>query len=156
MSPKDIEREALLEAVWPDDDPEHSANTLKTYVSRLRQKLDDRDGITLHGTIYRLAPGIMVDVPEIAADVRAMRTQRALSPAACSTLEDHLEALGRRTIGRNDGWAWFAPVYQRMADLERDAAICLTNAAFTRNEFLTAVRYARILSTADRTDEQAR
>jgi WD40 repeat protein/DNA-binding SARP family transcriptional activator/DNA-binding XRE family transcriptional regulator len=59
-----VHREALIDAVWPDDPPAGAVQVVQTYVSRLRRVLDpgrpgrDRQGLLVSdGACYRLCAG---------------------------------------------------------------------------------------------------
>jgi DNA-binding SARP family transcriptional activator len=76
----------LIDALWPDDPPQHAAKALQTYVHRLRRQLgravriggDGAERITHSGAGYALhLGGDSFDVPEFAACLEGARRARA-------------------------------------------------------------------------------
>src|SRR5258708_3390941 len=52
-----LHREQVMEALWPDLEPEAAAANLRKAVHFARRALDAHDVIKLHGEIVALAPG---------------------------------------------------------------------------------------------------
>ena len=112
--------DALIEALWGEDEPDDARGTLQSYVSRLRRQLGN-ETIVFAGNGYRLADPC--DVCD-AATVERMRDEaRAAwpsSPAQAAARFDAALALWRGpALGEFADNAAFVPDHVRFAELHR-------------------------------------
>jgi DNA-binding SARP family transcriptional activator len=64
VSRKPLSTDALLERVWPDQDPQRTRLSLKVYVHRLRRRLRNPAVVVCDRSLWSLGPQVHVDVLE--------------------------------------------------------------------------------------------
>src|SRR5260370_32105237 len=78
-----LHREQVMEALWPDLEPEAAAGNLRKAVHFVRRALDAHDVITLDGEIVALAPGAELVVDSERFEAAAKAALRQNDASAC-------------------------------------------------------------------------
>ncbi|MBV9690328.1 MAG: hypothetical protein JO202_11540 [Ktedonobacteraceae bacterium] len=116
-------RDALLEMLWPDADPEQAIQYLNTATSKLRKVLESSKGqASLLRTeddyrLYRLAgqPLLWVDVDAALTSLRAVERMEGTTSAVSSLLEEALGYLDAGPFLADDDGLWLS---QRRGEVE--------------------------------------
>jgi DNA-binding SARP family transcriptional activator len=83
-----LHRERLMEALWPDRDPEAAGANLRKSVHFARRALNAHDVIMLDGEVVALAPGAELEVDSEVFEAAARRALREEDGAACESAAD--------------------------------------------------------------------
>jgi hypothetical protein len=62
LNRRPLSTDAILDAIWPDDDPFLARACFKVHVCRLRDRLGSRTALVFDGQRWRLGPGVHTDV----------------------------------------------------------------------------------------------
>lgn len=132
----------LLDRVWADSPPQHGADALYTYLSRLRRVLDDDAGIV------RRAGGFVLTVEPSAVDYHRFhdllaRARRATVPATATDLFERALTLWRGEPFAGVDTPWFNALRSTLESEHHAAQLDLTDLhlrAGRHGELLTALQ----------------
>ena len=151
---RQLELDAITEALWPDGAPRDPAANVATLVSRLRRLLGE-EVVQTHGRTYGLTPTCSVDVDEAASLLeQARERETAGEPALAAAAADRaLGLLGPALVGEAD--AEWARTFRREVDELRRTARHRLAATLRLVDPARAVLVASEALAADPLDERA-
>lgn len=148
-----VQRDEIVEALWPDLEPRHAANQLRVALSHLRRVLEPDLPSRQPSSLLATAGSTIALVRE-RLDVDLDRSRRAMSLAESSSGDARLAALTEMVeCYRDDLLAdspyeeWAAPLRERLAGQYLDALAALADHAETRVEWEAALaRWSAIVA----------
>jgi DNA-binding SARP family transcriptional activator len=151
-----LSRDALLERLWPQQDEQIAAGSLRSTLHRLRQQLRDVQLVTRDGNIYRLSPDVSVDVTEAEVLYNVLRREAAkLTGFERGRLERQFQALAYGVPDAYTRWAWFSGAETRLVDLRHGIGMLLAREDFRTGDYASAMRWTEQLIELDPLDEVA-
>jgi DNA-binding SARP family transcriptional activator len=154
-----VHREALIEALWPDAEPEAGRHRLQVAVSSLRRLLTSTDPdaarlLSRDGDAYRLSlpPGSEYDIEAFEAAVEAATKARARDdlPAERDALRQALALYGGPVLPGDGPVDWAQPTRTRLQGEVTDAAARLGALLLQDAQPQAAVEVARSGLAIDR------
>ena len=146
-------RDELAEDPFPG--ASHGANTLKVNVHRVRRRLGIAEAIRNEVGRYALGWCVDVDLPRVAARVRAMRRDGF----QCSQGREYLLAIRRRLApGRpacTRTWSWFEPTERLLSKLWYEVTMMLAQAALRDCRYDDVLKFTTEVLAEDPLDEMA-
>ena len=150
------DRDAIIDAIWPDLDPTAGAHALKTAAHRIRTALGDAGAIVLSPTGYRLPDTIEIDVNRLETILASMPIDEVPArlggvPNAYRTFAVGVEHL-RDRLSR---WSWADRYLPRLESLLHRLALAITHRANLTSRTEYSHRIVADLRTLDEDDETA-
>jgi DNA-binding SARP family transcriptional activator len=150
------DRDATIEAIWPDLDPAAAAHALKTAAHRIRTAIGDPNVLTLTPRGYRLSNMLRSDMH---------RMEEILATVSLEAVPERLGGLERsyrlfercvqRLHDRTARWSWLQRFAPRLEGIIRKLAQAVAACAVATQRFEYAHRVAADLRTLDDADETA-
>ena len=106
-----LTRDQVIDALWPQLDPEAGAANLRKAAHHARQALGRHDGVVLQGGEVALWPGRSVSVDADTFDLRAQAALASRDPAAC---EEAAREYGGDLLPGSPYEAWTEPARERL------------------------------------------
>ena len=106
-----LTRDEVIDALWPQLDPEAGAANLRKAAHHARQALGRHDGVVLQGGEVSLWPGRTVTIDADAFDLRAQAALASRDPAAC---EEAAGEYGGDLLPGSRYEAWTEPARERL------------------------------------------
>ncbi len=148
------DRDAIVEAIWPDLAPQAGVGALKTAAHRARSALGEPRAIVPVANGYRLSSSVVSDVASL--ETLLARPDETISglggrDAAYATLAIGIERLRE---GSNR-WPWFDRYALRIDSVLRRLAAAIARSALLDSQLDLALRVAADLRSLDDADETA-
>lgn len=150
-----LDREVLVDRLWPEADPANAAAALRASVHRLRRVLADEQIICAIGGSYRLHRRVIADVLETESLVAGLRLLGTLTEDERAWLRTWLRVLTDSEQAAYTRWPWFAAYEPRITELRHHVAMLLAGDALQHGEPDRGLLYAETLLRADPLDEPA-
>lgn len=144
-----VEREALLEALWPQRDEADAANALRVTLHRLRSRLGDQSAVRRVGNAFTLDAFVNVDLLEVE---RALRRHLDDDEAALVGFLDDVRQAANPAQAEHP---WSDVLERRIDHAARGAAARLAGAALASGRTAQALDLAAWLVDCDPLDEEA-
>jgi DNA-binding SARP family transcriptional activator len=152
---RDLNREALIEDLYPNLDDHRAYNTLKVTVHRVRRRLGTDEAIRYESRTLSLGDNVDVDLPRLEQEMTRVRLEVEL----CREQRDYLERVRRRIVNGRPSfcleWPWFEETERRLNDVARDIAALLASDALRNGHHQRAIDLALELARDDPSDEIA-
>ncbi len=148
------DRDAIVEAIWPDLAPQAGVGALKTAAHRARTALGEPRAIVPVGNGYRLSPAVGSDV----ASLETLLATPAHTVTGLGGLEASYAAFAtgiERLRDRANRWPWFDRYAARIEGVLRRLATAIAQVALRESQFDIAQRLAADLRSLDDADETA-
>jgi DNA-binding SARP family transcriptional activator len=152
---KAVNRERLVDRLWPDLHDESAYNALKMCVHRTRQQLADPSAVTVSRSGYALAPEVEVDLARLQLTLERIRRD-AVPSEELPALEETFRRLARGRPATFANWEWFEPVEATLVTATHEVGAFLAGRALKAGDHLRALRIAQTLTKLDPLDERAR
>jgi DNA-binding SARP family transcriptional activator/exonuclease VII small subunit len=157
-------RDALIEALWPDDDPAKTTNRLSVALSTIRTLLDpehdfppDHFVSTGKDTVALALGNVLTDIEHFLADAQAgLELQKTQAPTEGRYLLEAAETAYRGDFLEEDIYHdWAAPLREEARAAYIATARALADLAANTDDHDTAIRYRLRILERDPYDEQA-
>jgi len=149
------DRDAIVEAIWPDHSRQTGVGALKTAAHRARNALGDPSAIVPKGNGYRLSPAVQSDVAWLESLLSA---PPAMTVEALGGLDASYAVFAAGIERLRDGairWPWFERYSARVEGLLRQLAVVIAAVALFESKIEFAHRVAADLRSLDDADETA-
>lgn len=150
------DRDAILDAIWPDLDPTAAAHALKTAAHRIRTALSDPAAVLLTPRGYRLPDSIETDVERLEMILATVDPEDVAARLGGLSAAYRLVAVAVEQV--RDGisrWTWVDRYIPRLDFLLRRLARVIAARAIHTGRFEFAHRIVGDLRTLDEADETA-
>ena len=147
-----LTRREIVAALWPDAAEVSSRDQLKSLITTLRARFNDKRIIEFNQPVYALAQWVRGDIGDIES---ALKCELDDTAGMKSLLAYH-EALQQRRLRREDSWEWFVPHAYRLEQLSREIALKAITMLLHRNQNHEALELTRKLSADDPCDAAIR
>jgi DNA-binding SARP family transcriptional activator/tetratricopeptide (TPR) repeat protein len=152
-----IERNALIDALWPDVDSTNINNVLYTTVKRARTLLGSPDSIIITEDGYSLSPMVVTDCEEVLHHYAEARQARKKNAQFSITFHyEQIFKLTERGLFMDGIYGqWLDGLRTHLTSVRRTAAIRLIQTDLDRGLLDRVEEFCHKLLTADEFDEEA-
>lgn len=156
--------EELVEAFWPEQDPDRARQSLHVAVGQLRRALEPTLGAKAPSSFVRVADdtvclelgdGAWTDVQVFWLLANRALDEKAGTTAQCEAALEALRLSSRELLPEYRYEAWNADQAERVALRQRDLALLLAGAAKSKGEWKDVVEFLTPLVDQDPMDEPA-
>lgn len=148
------DRDAIVEAIWPDLAPQAGVGALKTAAHRARSALGEPRAIVPAGNGYRLSPTVVSDVASI--EMLLAKPDETVTGLGGLDAAYAIFAMGiERLREGSNRWPWFDRYAVRIDRALRRLAAAIARAALLASQLDMAHRIAADLRSLDDADETA-
>jgi LuxR family transcriptional regulator, maltose regulon positive regulatory protein len=148
-------REQLVDLIWPDIDAAHACNAFNLILHRLRRRLGGNDAISYDVAGYSLAQGAVVDLSNLEALARRLRTTPMCSENEWQSLQRVYEQWRNPRCVVFERYEWLESVHCRARILAAEIGTKLGHDSLQRGNPQAALDIANSLIELDACDEHA-
>jgi DNA-binding SARP family transcriptional activator len=148
-------REQLVDLIWPDIDAMHACNAFNLSLHRLRRRLGGNDAISYDVAGYSLAQGAVVDLSNLEALARTLRTNPMFSEKEWEALQRVYEQWRNPTCVVFERYEWLESVHCRARILAAEIGTKVGHGWLRRGNPRAALDIANSLIELDACDEHA-
>jgi DNA-binding SARP family transcriptional activator len=149
-----MNRDAVVERLWPDLDGDAGSNALKICVHRARAQLGNASFVIVEKASCFLGTGVTSSYPYV--QFIALRAAYPITEHEHAEFSAAFDRLARGLVSAWAPWKWFVPFTRSLSDAMRAVGAALANYELERNNPQAALQIARRMTGIAPLDESAR